>query len=309
MEKNYMPEGSLANTAQNAEYTSSLEGLEFAKRNGIILEARVVLCDSDHNLHVDLGACKGMIAREEAAYNASGGEVKDIAVITRVGKNVCFVVTDIIEKDGKAQAILSRRQAQIMCCHNYISRLENGDVIDAVVTHMEPFGAFCDIGCGMVALLPIDCISVSRISHPAQRFSCGMKIRCVVRNIDRDICRVTLSHKELLGTWQENADMFLSGETVSGIVRSIEPYGIFVELAPNLAGLAEWCDGVVEGQTAAVYIKNIIPEKMKIKLVIVDVSDVHERGGEIHYRFDGSHMDEWKYSPDDCPKEIYTTFD
>lgn len=309
MEMIYLPEGSLAGTAQNTEYTRSLEGLEYARNNRIILEAKAVLCDASHNLHVELGMCRGIIPCEEAAYNALGDEVKDIAIITRVGKNVCFVVTDIKEQDGEIRVLLSRREAQKMCCENYISMLENGDIINAAVTHMEPFGAFCDIGCGLAALLPIDCISVSRISHPSQRFNCGMKIRCVVRNIDREICRVTLSHKELLGTWQENADMFLAGETVSGTVRSVEPYGIFVELAPNLAGLAEWCDGVTVGQTAAVYIKSIIPEKMKIKLVIVDTADSGESIGEIRYRYDGSHMDYWKYSPDGCMKEIYSVFD
>ena len=73
--------------------------------------------------------------------------------------------------------------------------------------------------------------------------------------------RVSLSHKELLGTWEENAALFSSGETVSGIVRSVEHYGVFVELAPNLAGLAEPKDGVKVGQQASVYIKNLIPDE------------------------------------------------
>ena len=95
---------------------------------------------------------------------------------------------------------------------------------------MEPFGAFADIGCGVVSLLPIDAISVSRIDHPRERFSVGMDIRAMVRSVENR--RITLSHKELLGTWEENAAAFAPGETVAGIVRSVEPYGIFVELAP-----------------------------------------------------------------------------
>ncbi|MGL0910084.1 hypothetical protein ACSTB0_13670, partial [Faecalibacterium wellingii] len=42
----------------------------------------------------------------------------------------------------------------------------------------------------------------------------------------------------LLGTWEENAAGFTVGETVVGIVRSVEEYGTFIEIAPNLAGLA-----------------------------------------------------------------------
>ena len=41
-----------------------------------------------------------------------------------------------------------------------------------------------------------------------------------------------------------------------------EVNGIFIELAPNLAGLAEWKEGVVTGTRAAVYIKSILPDKM-----------------------------------------------
>lgn len=310
MDNIFMPEGNPVRKHETAEYTKSLEGLEYAMQNGIILEATAVLCDASHNLHIDLGGCKGIIPREETVYSPSGEPVKDIAIITRVGKSVCFVVDKIDTSGEEVKIILSRKKAQQICCDYYVSRFENGDVIDVTVTHLERFGVFCDIGCGMIGLLPIDCISVSRISHPSERFVCGQTIKCVVGNIDREICRVTLTHKELLGTWEENAAMFSAGETACGIVRSVEPYGIFVELAPNLAGLAEWCDGVSEGNVAAVYIKSIIPEKMKIKLVIVNVSSQNPRENTVseEYFFEGNHMDFWRYSPKSSEREIYTSF-
>lgn len=46
-----------------------------------------------------------------------------------------------------------------------------------------------------------------------------------------------MTHKELLGTWMENASWFHPGETVRGEVRSVKEYGSFIELAPNLSGL------------------------------------------------------------------------
>lgn len=308
MQNIYVPEGSLIYTESNRYYTSSLEGLEKAMREGVILEARAVLCDTSRNLYVDLGGYRGIIPRDEVLYSPSGEEPKDIAVITRVGKSVCFTVTDIHEDETGIKVMLSRRTAQRMCCEDYIMNLERGDVIEAAVTHMEKFGVFCDIGCGVVALLPIDCISVSRIGHPSERFKCGQSIRCVIKELERDTCRVTLTHKELLGTWEENAALFSAGETTCGIVRSVEPYGIFVELTPNLAGLAEWCDTAEPGDCAAVYIKSIIPEKMKVKLVIVDVGTESAKAGGEEYFFEGEHMDKWRYSPEGCRKEIYTEF-
>ena len=79
----------------------------------------------------------------------------------------------------------------------------------------------------------------------------------------------------------------------------------------NLAGLAESKDGVKAGQQASVYIKSIIPEKMKIKLVIVDTYPSPRRFNEFRYCLPedgGSHLDYWRYSPLGCEKCIETFF-
>ena len=305
----YKPEGALIDTPENREYTSSRASLEYAMNSGAILEGRAALCDSSHALIVEFGAFRGVIPRSEAAYSIDGSEIRDIAVITRVGKPVCFKITGIVRGAEKPSFTLSRRAAQLECYEKRAALLRAGDILDARITHIEPFGCFCDIGCGLVALLPVDCISVSRISHPKERFKTGDCIRCVVKSNDRQTGRITLTHKELLGTWEQNAAHFCAGETAAGIIRSIEPYGIFVELAPNLAGLAEWCEGAVVGHCAAVYIKSILPEKMKIKLVIVDSSlPCPVQGGEPAYYIDADHIDLWRYSPENCEKEVLTVF-
>ena len=251
---NYRPEGTSA-----LDEKPSLLQLERAKATNRILEARAVMCDNDHNLIVDLGDIKGVIPREEAAIGIRDGSVKDIAVLSRVNKQICFKVDDILTKQGQTVARLSRVSAQQDALNYMLSTYKKGDIIPARITHLEPFGAFADIGCGIVGLISIENISVSRISHPRDRFFVGQNIRVVIKDIDYENRRFTLSHKELLGTWEENADMFDVGQTVCGVVRSIEDYGIFIELTPNLAGLAEYKAGIVSGQQATVYIKNIIP--------------------------------------------------
>lgn len=309
----FYPEGKLFLDSENASYMKSFAALNEAYYSKKILEAKAILCDVNHNLVVDLGCMKGIIPREEGALGIREKVVRDIAMISKVNKPVCFVVTGFgTDSFGSEIAILSRREAQEICSMEYVSNFRIGDVISAKITHMEPFGAFADIGCGIVSFLPIDTISVSRIAHPRERFEIGMNIKAIVKSFDEVSPnmpkRVNLTHKELLGTWIENAEMFAPGETVSGIVRSVEDYGIFIELTPNLAGLAEYRDDIVKGQQVSVYIKNIIPEKMKIKLVIIDVFD-----GELcfvppKYFFNGEHMDEFIYSPQNCTKLIYTSF-
>ncbi len=304
-EISYRSEG-IQNSADGI-YLESLRGLKMAARQGKILQARCTMCDAAHNLYVDLGCVKGIIPREETALGVREGYVRDVAIITRVNKMVCFKVMEVDEEGSIA--ILSRAAAQLECRTALFDSLSPGDVLPARITHLEPFGAFADIGCGLISMISIDNISISRIRHPADRFCVGMEIMAVVREVDRENYRVTLSHKELLGTWEENAACFEAGQTVSGIVRSVESYGIFVELAPNLAGLAEFAEGILPGSLAGVYIKSILPEKMKIKLAIVDVGEMAPPPRSPRYFITEGHLKRWQYSPDDCPRRIETCFE
>lgn len=306
--KKYYPEGVIYDTKQNKRYISSMPNLRESFFEGRILEAKATLCDGEHNLHVDLGGIEGIIPRNECAVGIAEGTTRDIAIVSRVNKPVSFKITDFLDDEfGIRTAILSRKAVQEECIENYISSLSPGDIISARVTHNESFGSFCDIGCGISALLPIDSISVSRIPHPETRFAVNTLIKAIVKSIDEN-GRVTLSLKELLGTWEENAERFSAGQTVGGIVRSVEKYGVFIELAPNLAGLAEYSEDVRAGDAASVYIKSVNPAKMKIKLAIVDTFPPENNQATLKYFYDGEHISHWRYSPEISEKVIETVF-
>jgi len=303
----YEPEGRKIDRAENAAALKSCQSLRQAMTDRRVLEARAVLCDASHNLVVDLGCMKGVIPRECCATGISDGSVRDIAIISRVGKPVCFYIERLADDNrGVPYAVLSRRAVQEECQSEYLDNLEAGDVIDARVTHLEAFGAFVDIGCGIPSLIKIDSISVSRISHPRDRFLVDMDIRAVVRAVDDG--RISLSHRELLGTWEENAAFFRPGETVTGVVRSAEDYGIFVELTPNLAGLAEFREGCFPGCGVSVFVKSLIPERMKVKLVLVNMFRLDDPPPPPHYFFTGTHMSRFVYSPPGAEKVIETVF-
>ena len=307
-QKHFCPEGALLDTPENQTAISSPQGLLQAQLTGRILEARVTTCDSNHNMWVSLPCMKGMIPREEGAVGILEGELRDIALIARVGKPVCFKVIRIeTDENGEELAILSRRAVQEMCMSQFLTQLSAGDIIDAKVTHLEPFGAFVDIGSGIASMVPIDAISVSRIAHPSDRFTVGQNIRVIIKG--RQDKRILLSHKELLGTWEENAALFHVGETTCGIVRSVEKYGVFIELMPNLAGLAELRQPVEVGQRTSVYIKALIPEKLKVKLILVDVCEDIAKPEPLRYFYHENHIDHWVYTPAGAGKFIDTVFD
>ena len=280
----------------------TLPGLREALETGAILEAPVQRCGVDHTLCLDLGGVRGIIPREEAVAPWISGAERDIAVLSRVGKPTCFTVA-AVEADGKGAPVarLSRRAAQERAMDYFLEHLEPGSVLTGRVTRLEGFGVFVDVGCGIVAMLPIEHISVSRISHPKERFQTGQKILAAVWAIDREAKRITLTHRELLGTWMENASRFRPGETVRGVVRTVKDYGSFIELTPNLSGLADAKERLSPGDGVSVYIKSIRPERMKIKLQGIEKLPPAP-AGPIRYQVTDGKLDRWVYSPPDYEK-------
>ena len=274
----------------------SIAELRAAAASGEILQATALAFDTRRQLRFDLGGVRGVMPFAACAEGADTGAVRDIAVLTRVGRATCFVIESLDEDaEGRPLCRLSRARAQQMCREEYLDGLEPGDILPCAVTHIESFGAFCDVGCGISALLPIDRVSV------------GQQILCAIRSRDSK-GRFVLTIRELLGTWAENAAAFTPGETVVGIVRSVEDYGTFVEIAPNLAGLAESCPDLRPGQAVSVYIKSILPEKMKIKLVIVNRALGQNHRFDLHYFLTEGHIDRWVYSTPESKKQIVTEF-
>ena len=302
----FAPEGTRLDTPQNQKLIASHTALAEAALADMVLEARAVMCDAAHNLHVEMPAMPGIIPYTEGAVGIADGTTRDIALISRVGKPVCFTVTGFEHTADGVRAVLSRRTAQERCRQHYLRRLSTGDILPARVTRLETFGAFCDIGCGLSALMPIAGMSVSRIAHPSDRLRVGMDILGVVSSLEND--RICLSQRELFGTWEENVAMFTQGETVMGVVRSVESYGVFIELTPNLAGLAEPRQDLCPGQWVSVYIKSILPEKMKVKLIVIDTAAAQPVPEKPKYFITEGHLEHWVYSPAASPKRIESIF-
>ena len=294
---NYLPEGM---GLQRGGYTT--EQLRRAKVEGTILQAPVLLCTQERDLLVDLGCCTGQICRKEVALGVADGSVRDIAILSRVGRSVSFRVLDV---SSGGVPLLSRRLAQEEARMYLFDTKRPGDILPAVVTSLASFGAFCDIGCGLPALLGIEHISISRIHHSSDRFQEDQPIFTVIRSLDQETLRIQLSHRELLGTWEENAAQFQAGQTVTGIVRSVKDYGAFIELTPNLSGLAEPNFDLHPSDAVSVYIKSIIPERLKIKLVALRRLDPASLPSKpLHYFRTAGHLDHWRYGSEQFAKTV-----
>lgn len=299
MSNRILPEGQLIHTTENQVACASLTALQRAMELELILEGHTILCTAEHDLIVSVGTFTGRIAREEAALGIREGTTREIAILSRVGKPISFTVIGI-DLQGEAPMLhLSRRRAQEIALAHLL-KLPRGSILPAVVTHMEQFGAFVDIGCGFISMIGIENISVSRISHPNRRFSLGQDIHVVMTGADPQQKRILLSHKELLGTWAENAALFTPGMTVPGYVRGIKEYGIFVELTPNLTGLSDYTPQLREDDRVSVFIKAILPEKMKVKLMVIQRLDSNQSLPKLHYMIHDEPLSNWCYTPTPC---------
>jgi len=235
------------------------------------LEAKVENCDDNYNLYVKFDDNRfGIIKRNEIETNTGDSleNFKTNVSTSKVNKYVQFKVKGIDESNNY---ILSRKDVENEAMSWIKDEVSEGNILKGIVKSIQPYGAFVEIGGGVVGLLHIEDISVARIKTPKERIRVGQKINVMVKSIDKSENRIILTYKELLGTWEDNVKDIEVGSTIIGKAREVEKSknGIFIELKPNLVGLAEYKDGIEYGQNVKVYVKKIIPEKKKIKLIII----------------------------------------
>ena len=235
-----------------------------------ILQGIVKNCDKDYNLHVELkNGIHGIIPRQEIeAINVDEkGYPKENLCIGKVHKYVQFKLK---EKDGD-KLIFSRKDVQQEVLNSVKTDLKVGDNIKGIVKNITPYGAFIDIGGGVVGLAYIEDLSVARIKTPYERLKIGQNVNIVVKYINRETGKISLSYKDTLGTWEENAKKFSVGMNTKGIIRETEKNknGIFIELTPNLVGMAEYKEGLKYGEKVDLYIKKIDYDKKKVKVVLL----------------------------------------
>ena len=232
-----------------------------------IFQGIVEECDENYNLHVRTeNNIEGIIPREEVEeINVQEDGLPKINLC--IGKIHKYVQFKIKEKD-EDKLILSRKEVQREVLDYIKTDLQEGQNIKGIVKNIRPYGAFIEIGGGVVGLAHIEDLSVARIKTPFERLKIGQKVNIVVKSIDRNTGKVTLSYKDTLGTWEENAKEFKVGTKTKGIVRETEKNknGIFIELRPNLVGMAEYKEGLEYGQNINVLIKKIDYDRKKVKL-------------------------------------------
>lgn len=153
-----------------------------------------------------------------------------------VGRSFLFRIIEYKER-GKniilSRSALVQEQRQVTE-ESFKNTLKIGDTISGTVSGIRDFGVFVDIG-GIEALVPKSELSWSRYADPAV-YAAGQSVQAVVKSIDWDTKRLSLSFKDLQPEPWKNIVNYQAGQTITGQVVNIIKGGAFVELEPGLDG-------------------------------------------------------------------------
>src|SRR3990167_6072795 len=151
-----------------------------------------------------------------------------------MGQSMDVRILDVNEQEGKLivseKAVWEERQK------NVISKYHIGDAIEGNVTAVADFGAFVKFD-GLEGLIHISEIAWQRIDHPKDFLQVDQLVIAEVIGIEGS--KIFLSMKKLVDDpWKNVAEKYHVGDEVEGTVLKVNPFGLFVELDPDIHGLA-----------------------------------------------------------------------
>lgn len=269
MEKNNKSKGA-KKAPLDKKYTK--QELEKIQKEEQVVDMLVEDIDASYNMIGKVGKnIKAILPRNEASSIVmDDGNVDSKHIINKKGKVLHTCIKEIIgNEDGTFDLIVSKKILELKVRRWMYMHLKPGMKLKGIVVSVTEYAAFIDVGGGVTGILKMQDATDVMVQTLNQMFKPGQRLNVIVKKFDRDTGRIDLSYKEVLGTFEENIKSFKEGDIVEGIVRGRIKTGIFVELKPNLVGLAEHVNGIEPGQKVLVSIRRIIPEKKKIKLVII----------------------------------------
>jgi len=254
------------------------EGLLFLSRRGAFRKAQWESLAVGQAVEARCtGTNKGGLEMEIAKHHAfmPAGQVDlrhidDLSVF--VGEKMPCEIIELDRRRGRI--ILSRRRMMAVeradQREKLLDELKVGDQRSAQIKSIKPYGAFADIG-GIDGLIHISDISHERLKDPSERVTEGDRVQVQVLKIDLsgDSPKISLGMKQCMADpYHAHAASISEGDTVSGRVTRIMPFGAFVELAPGVEGLVH-ISQLAEGRVSSV--SSVVKPDEVITVKVLDV--------------------------------------
>ena len=251
------------------------EHLEEACRSGIPVEG-LVKEEIKGGFEITLG---GSI-RAFCPYSQMGLRRVEDAAAEYLDKRMQFLITRF-EENGRNIVVSARELLELereKLRDSLKETLAEGQTIEGVITSIREFGAFVDIG-GVDGLVPISEIGWSRVEKITDYYSVDQKVSVLVKKLDWDNNRITLSIKETLeDPWEEAAAKLCNGNIIMGKVVRLAQFGAFVSLEAGVDGLIHISklgkgrrinhprEVLEEGQEIEVQVESVDLEEKRISL-------------------------------------------
>lgn len=197
-----------------------------------------------------------------------------------VGKTLMFRVTQV--RRGGEDVVLSRRAVledeRREEAAAVRATLIEGAVMQGRVAGLAEFGAFVDLGAGVMGLVHVSEVSHARVARVEDALSEGDAVQVKILKIHPEGRKISLSVRQAAADpWDGVETRFAPGSVHAGVVRRLAAFGAFVELAPGVEALAPasefapdaegWSHGLEVGQTRDWLVLSVDPAQRRISIV------------------------------------------
>ncbi|AEK58043.1 MULTISPECIES: 30S ribosomal protein S1 [Acidithiobacillus] len=218
---------------QSAERGALLESIQ----EGAILEG-VVKNLTDYGAFIDLGGIDGLLHITDMGWR----RVKHPSEVVSAGDEVRVMVLKFDRERGRIS--LGMKQLGEDPWQDISRRYPEGTRIFGKVTNITDYGAFVEIEEGVEGLVHVSEIDwTNKNLNPAKALHLGQEVEVMVLDIDEERRRISLGIKQCLpNPWEEFAQNYQKGDRVSGQIKSITDFGVFIGLEGGIDGLIHLSD-------------------------------------------------------------------
>jgi small subunit ribosomal protein S1 len=193
---------------------------------------------TDYGAFVDLGGIDGLLHITDMSW----GRINHPTQLFDVGQEVEVKVLSY--DDQRHRVSLGYKQLQSDPWGEATAKYEVGTKTHGVVVSLTDYGAFVELEDGVEGLIHISEMSWSkRVRHPSKVVSIGDEVNVVVLAIDPEARRISLGMKQMEpNPWEVIKEKYHEGDVISGKIRNITDFGIFVGVEEGIDGLIHISD-------------------------------------------------------------------
>ncbi|MXX57546.1 MAG: 30S ribosomal protein S1, partial [Rhodothermaceae bacterium] len=252
------------------DLASQRESILSTMEAGQVLEG-VAKNITNFGVFVDLGGVDGLLHITDLTW----GRVSHPTEVVSLDENLKVVVLDY-DKD-RQRISLGLKQLQPHPWENIEERYKPGDVVEGKVVSITDYGAFLEIEQGIEGLVHVSEMSwTGHIRHPSQHVSLGQVVKVSVLSIDHSTKKISLGMKQLeTNPWEGISMRYPPGTVLSGRVRNITHFGVFVEIEPGIDGLVHVSD--LSWTKTIRHPSEIVKKRQELSVVVLDVDEKRQR--------------------------------